>query len=538
MQTSNRVLIIGLDGADWRVLRPYLNDGIMPNLAHMIETGVSGTLRSTIPTHSAVAWASFMTGRNPGKHAVYDFMQRAPGDPTRMVGANSRSLRSETFFDVLAKHGRQIGAINVPMTYPPFPVHGFMLGGMSVHEGKPYTFPESLVGELEDRVGGFPVNRIRWRYTLGRWEELLDEAIEVTKQRAHVLKYLIDYKDWDVLIQVFVSPDRLQHPLMHILDSEHPFYDDALAQRLKPKLCVYFKLMDDILGRSQQQVGKDAALMVISDHGFRSVHKSIRIPEILGKHGLLKTRPRAAAIRLSRKRLLRPVARWIRTAFPAVFPASNRNVGSPMQMTGLVWPQTQAYVTTNTSQGIYVNLKGREPQGIVTPGDAYEHLLDNIQEILLAERDPANGQPLIESVMRGKDSYVGPWVELAPDVLFVPSPGYMPAREAHLQSLRWQRGDHDLDGIFVTAGPGIKCGGKIDGAALVDVAPTVLYLTGAPIPEDMDGQVLDIFADQRLTSIPPKYEKSRPADYEAAEYTYTQEEELQIEEQLRSLGYF
>jgi predicted AlkP superfamily phosphohydrolase/phosphomutase len=533
----DKVLIIGLDGADWRILQPYIDDGLMPNLAHMVETGVSGPLRSTIPTNSSVAWSTFMTGRNPGKHAVYDFMRRSSDNPLLMVGVNSQSLRSETWFDVLGRHGRKVGAINVPVTYPPFPVSGFMLGGMFVHEGQPYTFPESLANELDDHVGGFPVNCIRWRFMLGKLEELLDEAIAVTQQRARVLEYLIDHKDWDVLIQVFVGTDRLQHPLMHVLDPGHPRYDDELARRLRPKLRTFFQLTDDMLGRSRQQIGQDAVLMIISDHGFQSVHRAIYVREILARNGLLRTQDRAV-LPWSIQRRLRTLGQIVKRAMPGVFPDDGRQVGAHMEMAGLAWSRTQAYVTTRTSQGVYVNLAGREPRGIVSPGADYERLLDDVQEVLLDERDPSNGQRVIESVMRGEELYSGPWADLAPDLMFIPAAGYAAAggAKSHLGSFEWRTGDHGLDGIFVASGPGLKRREKISGAGLIDVAPSVLYLAGMPIPQDMDGQVLDLFSDRRLTTDPPVYEQGTTM-HGGSDYVYTSEEERQVEEQLRSLGY-
>jgi len=536
---TDKVLVIGLDGADWRILRPYIEDGLMPNLGHLVESGVSGVLRSTVPTNSAVAWSTFMTGRNPGKHGVYDFTQRAPHDVTRLVGVNSRSQRSEAFFSALGRHGRRIGAINVPVTYPPFPVNGFMLGGMIVQEGKPYTFPESLAGELDAQVGGFPVNRIRWRFMLGQLDELLDEAISVTKQRARVLEYLIDHKEWDVLVQVFVSPDRLQHPLMHILDPEHPYFDSNLARRLKPKFRTYLQIIDSMLGRSREQIGNDATLIIISDHGFRSVCKAIYLRQILAREGLLQeSRNHAGFVRTARNTLRPFLPQFAKKALTKALPASARPLGSPQEMANLSWVQTQAYVTTVTSQAVTINLAGREPQGIVSPGESYEHLLDTIQEILLAERDPANGQAVIESVIRVKEFYNGPWLDTAPDLLCVPAPGYAFAKGAkgHLQRFSWLTGDHDLDGIVVASGPGLKRGEKIHQATLMDIAPTVLYLTGVPIPEDVDGMVLDLFADHRLTTTPPTYESGTVA-CKSDDYAYTPEEERQVEEQLRSLGY-
>jgi predicted AlkP superfamily phosphohydrolase/phosphomutase len=535
---SGKVLVIGLDGADWRILQPYLDQGLLPNLAQLIEMGVSGDLRSTIPTNSSVAWNTFMTGRNPAKHGVYDFTQRAPNDPTRMVGVNSRSRRCETFFDALARHGRQLGAVNVPITYPPFPVNGFMISGMIVQEGKPYTFPESLAIELDEQVGGFPVNRIRWRFMLGKLEELLDEAVTVTQQRARVLEYLIDRKEWDVLVHVFVTPDRLQHPLMHLIDPEHPCHNPALVQRLGPKLRAAFQTLDAVLGRAHEQIGDDVTLIVISDHGFRSVHKAIHVREILARNGLLKIhRARQAAVPQLARKLLRRLPPAVKQVLRRDLPANGR-VGSPEEMANLDWPETQAYVTTMTSQAVYANLAGREPRGIVAPGATCERLLDDIQELLLAERDPANGKPIVEAVLRANEVYHGPWAEEGPDLLLLPAPGYAFAKgaKAHLQPYEWFMGDHALDGIIVASGPGLKRGARIDNAALIDLAPTVLYLAGVPIPSDMDGRVLSLFADQRLTIAPPIYDQDA-AVYQSHDYDYTPEEEQDVAEQLRGLGY-
>jgi len=536
---AGKVLIIGLDGADWRILQPYLDQGLMPNLARLIETGISGDLRSTVPTNSSVAWNSFMTGRNPGKHGVYDFTQRAPNDSTRMVGVSSRSRRCDTFFDTLARHDRQVGAINVPITYPPFPINGFMISGMIVQEGKPYTFPESLATELDEKVGGFPVNRIRWRFMLGKLEELLDEAIVVTQQRARVLEYLIDHKEWDVLVHVFVTPDRLQHPLMHVIDPEHSRYNHDLAQHLRPKLHTVFRTLDGILGNVQNRIGDDATLVIISDHGFRSVHKSIHVREVLARAGLLKSLPaRRKSVPQLARQWLRRLPPPIKQTLAKVVPTNGHRIGSPEEMANLNWSQTQAYVTTLTSQAVYANLAGREPCGIVAPGVACEQLLDDIQELLLAERDPDTGQPIIEAVLRAKEVYHGPWADLGPDLLLIPAPGYAFAKGAkgHLQPYTWFMGDHALEGIFVAVGPGLRRGERIHQAALIDIAPTVLYLAGIPIPEDMDGHVLDLFADQRMTTTPPIYAQDTTI-YKGVDYDYTPEEERNVEEQLRGLGY-
>jgi predicted AlkP superfamily phosphohydrolase/phosphomutase len=530
-----RALLIGLDGADWRVLRPLLADGLMPNLAGLLERGVSGNLRSTLPTNSAVAWPSFLTGRNAGKHGVFDFTLRVPGDRTLMAAADSRSIRAETFLSTLGRSGRRVGSINVPVSYPPFPVNGFMLGGMFVQEGRPYTYPEHLAAELNAQVGGFLPNRIRWRYMLGRLDELLDEAIVVTRQRIRVLEYLANTRDWDVFVQVFVSPDRLQHPLMHVLDTEHPRHDPAMASRLAPRLRTYWATIDDLLGRAQQLLGPDDNLIVLSDHGLHSVHKAVYVREILERAGLARV-ARVAPVQVARQRLRPLVPNALRKRLTSN--GHNRPAGSPQGMAGLLWDETRAFVTTGTSQGVYINVAGREPHGIVPEGDAYDRMVEEIRELLLAERDPGTGRAVISEVFRGRDIYRGPYADGGPDLLYEPAPGYASAKGArhHLGSYDWFMGDHDREGILVAAGPGIRRGDQLDGASLIDIAPTVLYLADVPIPEDMDGTVLNMFGDGRLESTPPTYERGWVPVMES-EGAYTEEEERGLEEQLRSLGY-
>jgi predicted AlkP superfamily phosphohydrolase/phosphomutase len=531
-----RALLIGLDGADWRVLRPLVQSGLMPHLGTLIDNGVSGDLRSTLPTNSAVAWPSFMTGRNAGKHGVFDFTLRVARDRTLLAPADSRSIRSETFLGTLGRHGRRVGAINVPVTYPPSPVNGFLLGGMFVEDGRPYTFPEGLAGELDDQVGGFLPNRIRWRYMLGRFEELLDEAIAVTRQRARVLEYLATHKTWDVLVQVFVSPDRLAHPLMHVLDPNHPRHDPALAHRLDSRLRAYWTTIDDILGLGRRLVGTTDNLIVLSDHGLHSVRRAVYVREMLERAGFARV-AKPTAIDLVRQRIRPLVPQGVRRRLRGTTVAA-RPGGSPQGMAGLDWPGTRAFVTTGSSQGVFINVLGREPHGIVPEGDAYQRILDEIRELLTSERDPATGERVIAAVHRGRDVYRGPLASAAPDLIYEPAPGYAVAKGAprHLAPYDWFMGDHDRDGILVATGPGIHRGRRIDGASLLDIAPTVLYLAGVPIPEEMDGTVLSMFGDGRLESHPPAYEHEwKPSDQ--PDTGYTQEEEERLEEQLRSLGY-
>lgn len=533
-----KILIIGLDGADWRVLQPYLEDGTMPNMARLMEKGVSGPLRSTIPPQSPVAWATFLTGQNPGQHSVFDFRERSPFNQTRLIGTNSRSIRSETFLHVLSRHNRRVGAINIPFTFPPFPVNGFLLSGWGgMIEGATYTYPEDFAAELDEHVDGFPLHSMEWGEMLEQLDALVDEAIAVTRQHAKALQYVMENKQWDVLVQVFEGLDRLQHPLMHVLDQKHPLHDPSLAQQVSPKLRNYFAITDEILGAAEHRLPSDATLIIVSDHGFRSTHKLLNLKDILKHLGFLKTCKNLTVKQSSRKklrRLLRPVLHWL--------PRRRRNprdIGDPALMGDLDWPATLAYTTSYASHGVWINLAGREPYGIVAPGAEYEALLGEIQTKLLALRNPSNRLPILSQVIRTSELYHGPALDYGPDLLVVPAEGLGSCsgeQGPNLAPLRKWMGSHDLDGIFVASGSGIRRGETISGASIMDIAPLILYLADVSLPSNMDGQVLNLFSDDRLTERPPTYDQPNTVQQEQ-DFVYTSEEQRQVEEQLRRLGY-
>ena len=525
-----RVVVIGLDGVDWRIIRPLIENGVMPNLQHLIENGVSGALESTIPTHSNTAWVSFMTGVNPGAHGVFSFLERAKDDPMRLVGVNSRSNKRETIFSVLSRQDYVVGAVNVPVTYPPFAVNGFLLSGMFVPEGSPYTHPISLATEIDDAVGGFPLNKIRWRFMPHRYRELLEEAIEVNQQRARVLEYLMDHKQWDVYAQVFVSPDRIQHAMMHMIDPCHPRYREDEATEYGGLIRAFYGSLDDMLGQVIERTDRDGlSLIVLSDHGFQPCDREMYIPEILTEHGLM--------VRSQRRVLNRRVRRMVRQAL-GVSASRNRPARGPQVGLDVDWSRTRAYVTTSTDQGVSVNLDGREPYGVVNTNEEYDRVREEIRSTLLALRDPETGAVLIDAVWFREQIYHGLCLEQAPDVVFVPADGLTPVSEQHrnLAPTEVRTGEHALDGIIVGYGQAFKRGAVLHDAKLIDLAPTILYLAGASIPEDLDGRVL---ADALIPHVMQGREISyeRAAAMAGAGREYSELEEAQVAEQLRGLGY-
>ena len=202
---SNRVVIIGLDGATYRVLDPMRAAGAMPNISRLRESGAWGHLRSTTPTNSAAAWVSFMTGKNPAKHGVFEFQVRStPAGPKRVAGYHN--IAGETLWDAVSREGKKVVGINVPIAYPATPVNGAMVSGIPIPSGsRSWTYPEGLADEIDRETDGYVIS-LPWRDVQGRADPFLARLSEMTHKRARATRYLMERYEPDLMTVVFVGP--------------------------------------------------------------------------------------------------------------------------------------------------------------------------------------------------------------------------------------------------------------------------------------------------------------------------------------------
>lgn len=530
--TSNRVLIVGWDGADWRILEPMLRKGQLPALGRLISEGVSGPLRSTIPTHSYTAWASFMTGKNPGKHGIYAFMSRRdPAHGGRALTIDRRSIVGESFIEALARHGRTVGTAHVPLTFPPVPLNGFWISGMVIPEGATYTHPPELQPLIEGYAGSAFGEDVLWNRIPGNWERLFDISETVAEAHARGFLYLLDRLAWDVFTYVFVSPDRLQHVVMRLLDESHPEYDAELSQRYMPRVVEHFQMLDRALGEAVARVGEDTLVLLISDHGFRACWRDWSAADWLRQRGYLRVR---RDWRKLRQLLRKPVQALVHSPEKREAMAT---LGSRLLRDDLDWKRTQAYVASVSEHGIRVNLEGREPLGVV-PQSRYEEFRKQMRAEILALRDPDSGEPLVREVYMREELFYGDKLGDAPDLVFELATGIgapsTPSGNSHVMPSGWKSGEHDPEGILVAHGPHVPRGRRLANAHLIDIAPTVLHVMGVPIPDDMDGVFLEgMFAGADFDPI--QFETPWAAEVEQG--IYSDEEQDLIEDHLRSLGY-
>ncbi|MGQ0668506.1 MAG: alkaline phosphatase family protein, partial [Actinomycetota bacterium] len=218
-----RVLLIGWDGADWRILDPLLERGDLPNLEALIGRGQRAVLKSTIPTHSWAAWPSFLTGVDPADHGVYDILETVPGTH-KQYPVTYKSIRERTFVEDHSAASRNGVYVDVPLMFPPPAIDGKIVAGGVLPKGRQYTQPAGLADELEKAGVPWQINGMSWTTFHNKPEPYLAEALDVTGKRIRATEWLMDNSDWDFLMSVWVSVDRTQHCLSNYIGPDHPDY--------------------------------------------------------------------------------------------------------------------------------------------------------------------------------------------------------------------------------------------------------------------------------------------------------------------------
>lgn len=549
-----RVFVIGLDGATFDLLKPWMQAGDLPNLRGLVESGVSGELESTYPPLTGPAWGSFMTGKEPVNHGVLEFFRRAPQSYTQVL--NSRQdLDGRSMWRVLGDAGVQVGVLGVPLTYPPEEVNGFLVTGLLTPRQPDVTFthPPGLGAELDRTLGGYLLQHTE-KYLQDDPMRLIREEQSILDSLMDAALYLVQNKPWKFFMLHVLGTDVMQHGFWHFMDPNHPEYDPALGAKYGNPIRDFWKHVDRRLGEVLDKLSPDTHLLVMSDHGFGPVVKYINFNVWLLKSGFMqvktdmRSRLRYLAFRLGynyatafkigfRTGLVRQIIRLGR--------GKQENLQRQMflSLDDVDWPRSQIYSVGNFGQ-MYVNLKGREPQGCISPGEEYERVLQRLEDKLRAMRDPDTGEPVIGDIWRGSELFQGKYTHRAPDLFFFTRDLEYKAMGLTdfgsnnvFDELYGTHAHHRMNGVFILRGPGVRQGERIEGARLVDLAPTIYALMGVPIPRGLDGHVLN-------QSFVPGYELG--AQYESdlvdrdgpdAEQVYTPEEEAQVMEQLRNLGY-
>ncbi|MFV2045599.1 MAG: alkaline phosphatase family protein, partial [Anaerolineales bacterium] len=436
--STSKLLLIGIDAATFDVIDALVSRGKLPTLAHLMRTGVSGELRSTIPPMSPVAWSSLITGMNPGKHGIFNFTRpRANTYDIEFVNGGMR--KAPALWSILSSNGRQVGVINVPMSFPPERVNGFLISGMDAPgPDSQFTYPPSLREEIRKQVGGYDIDYLfSGMSTEGNEPEILSGLRRMANQRAATARYLMRTWNWDFFMPVFIVIDRVQHHFWHYSDPSHSAHRPDLIDKYGSVVHDMYELIDSHISGLLDLMPDDGLVMIVSDHGFGPNDKSVPfldMKEWLRSEGLLSLisigrsgiglknlfqRWSTSSLRAIKAALRRHLSSNLRTVLKTRLPRLHETVDSRIFILGIDWARTKVYPTYDelVSHGLRINLLGREPQGTVRPGRDYEALRQFLVKRIESLRRPDTGEKVVRGVHLREVLYPGPYTDDAPDLV-------------------------------------------------------------------------------------------------------------------------
>jgi predicted AlkP superfamily phosphohydrolase/phosphomutase len=454
---DKRLLIIGLDCAPPSLIFDRADK--LPNLNRLMTDGVSGPLRSCDPPITIPAWMVMATGRDPGELGLYGFRHRKSYEYNKMWIANSTAVKAKTVWDYLGEQGKKSILVGVPPSYPPKPVRGELISCfITPSSEKSYTYPEELKAEIEDHFGPFLFDVV---FRTEDRSEVLKEIYQMTEYHFRVVDYLLDRQDWSLFWLVEIGVDRMHHAFWKFMDKNHHLYQPGNS--FESAIYDYYQFLDEKIGQLLKKIDQNTAVLVVSDHGAKGMKGAFCVNDWLIEQGDLV--------------VSEPPAR-----------------GQSIDNLKIDWKRTRAWGWGGYYARIFLNVEGREPQGIIKPED-YETVRDELASRLKAIRGP-RGEEWQTVVIKPQEHYPvvnGDYPDLMVyfDDLYWRSAGTLGYGSLYLEENDTGPDDavHDYNGIYILYDPASP-GGRKKGASIIDIAPTVLKLLGGPAVPDLQGQAI------------------------------------------------
>ncbi len=480
-----RVLVFGVDGLAFRIIKPMMQAGYLPHFQALTREGVEAVLESNYPPLTPPAWMSLVTGLKPARHGVYDFWEYNEQGTGRLV---THRRAGKAIWNLLSEYGKRVIVVNVPLTYPPEPINGIMVSGIqgSSERGN-CTYPAAFREELFAHV---PRYRIDVDVTAVLHGHLTpgQAAVQLIEQRIALMRYLLSEKAWDFAFITFCAADYLQHLC----------WEEIMA--LQPALMRYYQLLDDALGLARSLLGSDGSLFVVSDHGFQGAHTKFAINEYLLRQHCFQSIERGqyyySLADAWGKNMLNHMGLLERGR------ALKQRV---VHKRGQSLTKVQPYLTRQQQQAAGVSVaswsssSGAFADICITRSLSAQQMAD-LRGSLLALRDPTNGRQLVANIYGTEVFGQGPFQPTDKHLLLLPNEGYT-FTPAIGQPWLWNRerhllGTHQKDGVLYACGPTIKHGQQVAPTAIYDLVPTILRIMHLPLPDELDGQVIDdLFID-------------------------------------------
>jgi len=527
----NPTVLIGLDGATFTVLDYLMERGHMPFLKKFSEGGYRSGLMSTSNPLTPPAWVSMVTGRSPGVHGVFDFLRwEERKGAVYFILNNSTDIRCETIWSTLSARGVRVTHLNFPIMFPPKPINGFVIPSMvQWRHIRKSVYPAS-VRDILLKVPGF--RHEEWCISYGDVIEMMHDRalhpeyqgeyvasnIRRDRQWFNILRYFMLNEPTDLTAIVFDGVDKLQHLFWRFLDPACiPDKWKDWEKEMEVKVIEYFRLMDDYIQEIVKIAGDNANIFIASDHGFGPTRYLFHVNVLLEKLGHL---------------------RWKKKV------ERTKGVSQELSFGNLDWERTSAYAGTPASNGVCIRAPGPPGENRMNRAE-YLAFREKVAKELLDFRDPETGEQIVTRVLTREEAYPGPETGNAPDLLLTLSDSSF-VSIANEEPIVWKRpdinGTHRPEGIFIAGGPLIKRKKDATPSSILDIAPTLFHSLGFSIPGDFEGRVrTEAIRDHSLRVRPVQVEKSETGlgglDRSPSGSPYSKDEEKEILDQLRALGY-
>jgi predicted AlkP superfamily phosphohydrolase/phosphomutase len=462
MQQGPRVAVIGLDCATPQLLFRDLLDEI-PNIHKLMDSGMHGDLASITPPITVPAWACAMTGKTPGQLGIYGFRNRKDHTYDGMAIATSEAVTEPAVWDELGSRGMRSVLIGVPPSYPPpktFP--GWRVGCfLTPPSASSFAFPQSLEIEIAEELGGegnyiFDIPNFRQQ----GMDVALEQVFAMTERRFKVARRLATTKPWDFFMVCEIALDRLHHVFWQHYDARHPLHEPG--NRFETAFQDYYRFLDREVGSLLDVLPEDAVTILMSDHGATPMMGGLCFNDWLIQEGFLHLTE----------------------------PLSGR---TPIADAPIDWSHTIAWGDGGYYGRCFLNVKGRESQGVVAPSE-YEAVRDDLIARLEAATGP-DGRPLGTIVLKPQDVY--PEVKgVAPDlIVYFGDLDWRSVGSVGNQSLFTYENDtgpdganHARNGVFAMVGAPEQPSGRVEGLQLIDVGPSILSIYGIEAPQGAVGR--------------------------------------------------
>jgi predicted AlkP superfamily phosphohydrolase/phosphomutase len=455
-----KVFVIGLDCGEPSLVFDRWRDDL-PNLSSLMEEGGSyGELTSSIPAITVPAWSSMLSSQDPGQLGFYGFRNRADHSYERMSIATALSVKVDRVWDILSRAGKQVVVAGVPQTYPVKPVNGCMISSfLTPSTQSQYTYPAELKHEIGQIVGGeYMLDVPNFRTTDKDW--LLEQIYAMADQHHKLVKHLMANQPWDFFMHVDMGIDRIHHGFWKYSDERHPLYEPG--NRYQNAIHDYYVHLDGQIGEWLAQLDDDTAVLVVSDHGARAMMGGICFNEWLKQEGYL-------ALEYEPERMV------------------------PLEKCEVDWGKTRAWGSGGYYARLFLNVKGREPEGTVDPAE-YEEVRDELATRIAAITDPQGNN--IGSVAYKPQEIYREVNNIAPDlIVYFGNLSWRSVGSLGLNRIHTFENDtgpddayHAQDGLYIYYNPRSHARGRSPKRHLMDVAPAILQLLDVPVPAAMQGQ--------------------------------------------------